>query len=191
MLLSMIWLIFFVLNQLYFNATDPLSELWRRAWVIPAFWSALSYVLLAIICALWSPSRSPTGYSICYEVHRLLIWVELFIWGLYVWLFQLEHLSNLPLPIVSWICLLLRWFILLMCYQSHIIMKGFPLCPADMLLESTLPWYFEVSLIVFDINTYVTTNTWQPCLLIRRCKRCTSESLKVLFLLLVVTAGVI
>uniref|UniRef100_A0A453I5S6 GOST seven transmembrane domain-containing protein n=1 Tax=Aegilops tauschii subsp. strangulata TaxID=200361 RepID=A0A453I5S6_AEGTS len=49
--------------ELYFNATDPLSELWRRAWVIPAFWSVLSYVLLAIICALWSPSRNPTGFA--------------------------------------------------------------------------------------------------------------------------------
>lgn len=49
--------------ELYFNATDPLSELWRRAWVIPAFWNVLSYVLLAIICALWSPSRNPTGFA--------------------------------------------------------------------------------------------------------------------------------
>jgi hypothetical protein len=79
-LLSMSWLVFLVLNQLYFNATDPLSELWRRAWVIPSFWNVLSYVLLAIICALWSPSRNPTGYSICYEVHRCLIWVKLFVW---------------------------------------------------------------------------------------------------------------
>uniref|UniRef100_A0A0D3FI61 GOST seven transmembrane domain-containing protein n=1 Tax=Oryza barthii TaxID=65489 RepID=A0A0D3FI61_9ORYZ len=49
--------------QLYFNATDPLSELWRRAWIIPAFWNVLSYVLLAIICILWSPSRNPTGFA--------------------------------------------------------------------------------------------------------------------------------
>jgi len=50
----------FVLNQLYFNATDPLSELWQRAWIIPSFWNVLSYALLAIICILWSPSRNPT-----------------------------------------------------------------------------------------------------------------------------------
>ncbi|KAM0841374.1 hypothetical protein ACQ4PT_059011 [Festuca glaucescens] len=58
-LISIAWIGY----ELYFNATDPLSELWRRAWVIPAFWSVLSYVLLAIICALWSPSRSPTGFA--------------------------------------------------------------------------------------------------------------------------------
>ncbi|GJN07972.1 hypothetical protein PR202_ga25853 [Eleusine coracana subsp. coracana] len=49
--------------QLYFNATDPLSELWQRAWIIPAFWNVLSYALLAIICILWSPSRNPTGFA--------------------------------------------------------------------------------------------------------------------------------
>jgi len=53
----------FFLNQLYFNATDPLSELWQRAWIIPVFWNVLSYALLAIICILWSPSRNPTGFA--------------------------------------------------------------------------------------------------------------------------------
>ncbi|KAJ1297247.1 hypothetical protein BS78_01G363200 [Paspalum vaginatum] len=49
--------------QLYFNATDPLSELWQRAWIIPSFWNVLSYALLVIICILWSPSRNPTGFA--------------------------------------------------------------------------------------------------------------------------------
>ncbi|KAL5209174.1 hypothetical protein ABZP36_004797 [Zizania latifolia] len=49
--------------ELYFNATDPLSELWQRAWIIPAFWNLLSYAFLAIICILWSPSHNPTGFA--------------------------------------------------------------------------------------------------------------------------------
>jgi hypothetical protein len=61
----------FILNQLYFNATDPLSELWQRAWIIPAFWNVLSYALLVIICILWSPSHNPTGYFCC-QFHLLI-----------------------------------------------------------------------------------------------------------------------
>ncbi|CAA7406179.1 unnamed protein product [Spirodela intermedia] len=49
--------------ELYFNATDPLSELWQRAWIIPAFWNVLSYVLLGVIGILWGPSRNPTRYA--------------------------------------------------------------------------------------------------------------------------------
>ncbi|KAI5408562.1 hypothetical protein KIW84_054416 [Lathyrus oleraceus] len=57
-LLSIAWIGF----ELYFNATDPLSELWQIAWIIPAFWSLLSYTLLLVICVLWAPSRNPTRY---------------------------------------------------------------------------------------------------------------------------------
>ncbi|RDX74322.1 Transmembrane protein 87B, partial [Mucuna pruriens] len=58
-LLSIAWIGF----ELYFNATDPLSELWQIAWIIPAFWSLLSYALLVLICVLWAPSRNPTRYA--------------------------------------------------------------------------------------------------------------------------------
>ncbi|ONK62695.1 uncharacterized protein A4U43_C07F7000 [Asparagus officinalis] len=58
-LLSVAWIGY----ELYFNATDPLSELWQRAWIIPAFWNTLSYLLLAVICILWSPSQNPTRYA--------------------------------------------------------------------------------------------------------------------------------
>ncbi|TKY68994.1 Transmembrane protein 87B [Spatholobus suberectus] len=58
-LLSIAWIGF----ELYFNATDPLSELWQIAWIIPAFWSLLSYALLVVICVLWAPSRNPTRYA--------------------------------------------------------------------------------------------------------------------------------
>ncbi|CAH2047922.1 unnamed protein product [Thlaspi arvense] len=58
-LLSIAWIGF----ELYFNANDPLSELWRVAWIIPAFWNLLSYGLLAVICILWAPSNNPTRYS--------------------------------------------------------------------------------------------------------------------------------
>ncbi|TVU47176.1 hypothetical protein EJB05_06764 [Eragrostis curvula] len=58
-LISIAWIGY----ELYFNATDPLSELWQRAWIIPSFWNVLSYALLVIICVLWSPSRNPTGFA--------------------------------------------------------------------------------------------------------------------------------
>ncbi|XP_009362785.2 transmembrane protein 87A-like [Pyrus x bretschneideri] len=58
-LLSVAWIGY----ELYFNATDPLSELWRRAWIIPAFWTLLAYLLLMVICVLWAPSNNPTGYA--------------------------------------------------------------------------------------------------------------------------------
>ncbi|XP_068316609.1 uncharacterized protein [Pyrus communis] len=58
-LLSVAWIGY----ELYFNATDPLSELWRRAWIIPAFWTLLTYLLLVVICVLWAPSNNPTGYA--------------------------------------------------------------------------------------------------------------------------------
>ncbi|KAF7830858.1 transmembrane protein 87A-like [Senna tora] len=58
-LLSVIWIGY----ELYFNASDPLSELWRRAWVIPAFWTLLAYLLLVVICVLWAPSQNPTRYE--------------------------------------------------------------------------------------------------------------------------------
>ncbi|KAI4331638.1 hypothetical protein MLD38_029808 [Melastoma candidum] len=58
-LLSIAWIGF----ELYFNATDPLSELWQVYWIIPAFWILLAYALLVVICILWSPSRNPTRYA--------------------------------------------------------------------------------------------------------------------------------
>uniref|UniRef100_A0A1J3CN80 Transmembrane protein 87A n=1 Tax=Noccaea caerulescens TaxID=107243 RepID=A0A1J3CN80_NOCCA len=58
-LLSIAWIGF----ELYFNATDPLSELWQMAWIIPVFWNLLSYGLLTVICLLWAPSNNPTRYS--------------------------------------------------------------------------------------------------------------------------------
>lgn len=58
-LLSVAWIGY----ELYFNASDPLSELWQRAWIIPAFWNILSYILLGVICVLWAPSQNPTRYA--------------------------------------------------------------------------------------------------------------------------------
>ncbi|TYJ38320.1 hypothetical protein E1A91_A05G435900v1 [Gossypium mustelinum] len=58
-LLSIAW----VGYELYFNAADPLSELWQRAWIIPAFWNLLAFVLLVVICSLWAPSNNPTRYA--------------------------------------------------------------------------------------------------------------------------------
>ncbi|GMY08388.1 transmembrane protein 87A-like isoform X1 [Fagus crenata] len=58
-LLSVAWIGY----ELYFNATDPLSELWRRAWIIPAFWTLFAFILLVVICILWDPSHNPTRYA--------------------------------------------------------------------------------------------------------------------------------
>ncbi|XP_077232824.1 lung seven transmembrane receptor family protein [Tasmannia lanceolata] len=58
-LLSVTWIGY----ELYFNASDPLSELWERSWIIPAFWAVLAYLLLAVICVLWAPSHNPTRYA--------------------------------------------------------------------------------------------------------------------------------
>ncbi|KAL0420914.1 UNVERIFIED_CONTAM: Pre-splicing factor ATP-dependent RNA helicase DEAH10 [Sesamum latifolium] len=55
-LLSVAW----IGDVLYFNASDPLSELWRRAWIIPALWTLLVFVLLVVICILLAPSDYPT-----------------------------------------------------------------------------------------------------------------------------------
>ncbi|KAJ8570938.1 hypothetical protein K7X08_037910 [Anisodus acutangulus] len=59
-LLSIAW----VGYELYFNASDPLSELWRISWIIPAFWSLLAFSLLVVVvCILWAPSSNPTRYA--------------------------------------------------------------------------------------------------------------------------------
>ncbi|KAL8552360.1 hypothetical protein ACS0TY_001162 [Phlomoides rotata] len=58
-LLSVAWIGY----ELYFNASDPLSESWRRAWIIPAFWTSLAFILLVVICILFAPSNNPTRYA--------------------------------------------------------------------------------------------------------------------------------
>lgn len=58
-LLSIAW----VGYELYFRASDPLSELWQIAWIIPAFWTILAFLLLVVICVLWAPSSNPTRYA--------------------------------------------------------------------------------------------------------------------------------
>ncbi|KAL8224753.1 hypothetical protein R6Q57_017310 [Mikania cordata] len=58
-LISIAWIGY----ELYFNATDPISDLWRIYWIIPAFWSLLAFSLLVVICILWAPSRNPTRYA--------------------------------------------------------------------------------------------------------------------------------
>ncbi|KAK2981842.1 hypothetical protein RJ640_010359 [Escallonia rubra] len=58
-LLSIAWIGY----ELYFNASDPLNELWQMAWIIPAFWTLLAFSLLVVICVLWAPSHNPTRYA--------------------------------------------------------------------------------------------------------------------------------
>eukprot|EP00252_Welwitschia_mirabilis_P026237 TRINITY_DN8517_c0_g1_i1.p1 TRINITY_DN8517_c0_g1~~TRINITY_DN8517_c0_g1_i1.p1 ORF type:complete len:517 (+),score=80.53 TRINITY_DN8517_c0_g1_i1:211-1761(+) len=49
--------------ELYFKATDPLSERWQSAWIITAFWHVLSFALLCVLCMLWAPSQSSKRYA--------------------------------------------------------------------------------------------------------------------------------
>lgn len=58
-LLSVAWIGY----ELYFNAADPLSEHWQTGWMISAFWNVLSYLLLVVICFLWSPSPNQNKYA--------------------------------------------------------------------------------------------------------------------------------
>ncbi|CAM8897865.1 unnamed protein product [Rhodiola kirilowii] len=65
--ISVLFSIAWIGYELYFNASDPLSEMWRMAWIIPAFWTLLAYLLLGIICMLWAPSHNPTRFAYAEE----------------------------------------------------------------------------------------------------------------------------
>ncbi|CAM6124970.1 unnamed protein product [Calypogeia fissa] len=54
--------------ELYFKATDSYSEGWQDAWIISAFWSILTFLLLCVVCALWAPSQNSTRYAYSDEV---------------------------------------------------------------------------------------------------------------------------
>ncbi|XP_058089661.1 uncharacterized protein LOC131236471 [Magnolia sinica] len=54
--------------EVYFKATDPFSERWQSAWIITAFWDALAFGLLCVICYLWAPSQSSQRYAYTEEM---------------------------------------------------------------------------------------------------------------------------
>lgn len=54
--------------ELFFNATDTFGERWQNAWIIPAFWNTMTFVLLCVICALWAPSKNAMRYAYSEEV---------------------------------------------------------------------------------------------------------------------------
>ncbi|KAL5563234.1 hypothetical protein UlMin_032981 [Ulmus minor] len=54
--------------EVYFKATDPFNERWQSAWIITAFWDALAFALLCVICYLWAPSQSSQRYAYSEEV---------------------------------------------------------------------------------------------------------------------------
>ncbi|KAG6549607.1 hypothetical protein Mapa_008585 [Marchantia paleacea] len=54
--------------ELYFKATDSYSEGWQNAWIISAFWSILTFLLLCVVCALWAPSQNSTRYAYSEDV---------------------------------------------------------------------------------------------------------------------------
>ncbi|PKA47058.1 hypothetical protein AXF42_Ash011732 [Apostasia shenzhenica] len=57
--LSVGWIVY----EIYFKSTDVFNERWQNAWIIPAFWQVLSFSLLCVICALWTPSQNSTRYA--------------------------------------------------------------------------------------------------------------------------------
>ncbi|KAL0737363.1 hypothetical protein Bca4012_013573 [Brassica carinata] len=46
------------IKLVHFKATDPFNERWQTAWTITAFWDVIAFVLLCIICYLWTPSQN-------------------------------------------------------------------------------------------------------------------------------------
>eukprot|EP00249_Psilotum_nudum_P016588 c25896_g1_i1 orf=320-1897(-) len=56
--------------ELYFKATDPFNEHWQNAWIVTAFWNILTFVLMCIICALWSPSHNAMRYAYSEEARE-------------------------------------------------------------------------------------------------------------------------
>lgn len=49
--------------ELYFKSSDVYNEHWQNAWIIPAFWQVMSFSLLCVICALWTPSQNSMRYA--------------------------------------------------------------------------------------------------------------------------------
>ncbi|ONM22183.1 Transmembrane protein 87B [Zea mays] len=44
--------------EIYSKSTDVFNERWQHAWIIPAFWHVLSFLLLCVICYLFSYDAS-------------------------------------------------------------------------------------------------------------------------------------
>eukprot|EP00250_Pteridium_aquilinum_P014793 c22203_g2_i1 orf=316-1866(-) len=49
--------------ELFFKATYAYGERWQNEWIILAFWNAISFVLLCVVCLLWAPSKNATRYA--------------------------------------------------------------------------------------------------------------------------------
>nr|BAD95348.1 hypothetical protein [Arabidopsis thaliana] len=56
---SVAWIVY----EVYFKATDPFNERWQTAWTITAFWDVIVFLLLCIICYLWTPSQNSQRYA--------------------------------------------------------------------------------------------------------------------------------
>lgn len=49
--------------ELFFKATYAYGARWQNEWIILAFWNAISFILLCVVCLLWAPSRNATRYA--------------------------------------------------------------------------------------------------------------------------------
>lgn len=49
--------------ELFFKASYAYGERWQYEWIILAFWNAISFILLCVVCLLWAPSRNATRYA--------------------------------------------------------------------------------------------------------------------------------
>eukprot|EP00191_Tetraselmis_sp_GSL018_P005499 CAMPEP_0177602268 /NCGR_PEP_ID=MMETSP0419_2-20121207/14763_1 /TAXON_ID=582737 /ORGANISM="Tetraselmis sp., Strain GSL018" /LENGTH=452 /DNA_ID=CAMNT_0019095711 /DNA_START=443 /DNA_END=1801 /DNA_ORIENTATION=- len=58
--ISICWIAF----EMFFKVTDSRNtEKWQSYWVTDAFWQVLMFVILAIICTLWRPSKNSQLYT--------------------------------------------------------------------------------------------------------------------------------
>ena len=49
--------------QMYFRLSDPFNERWQAEWILSCFWHVLTFVMLLLICVLWSPSQNANRWE--------------------------------------------------------------------------------------------------------------------------------
>ncbi|XP_031490547.1 uncharacterized protein LOC116257724 [Nymphaea colorata] len=63
LLVSVLVSIGWICYELYFKSTDNYNQRWQNAWIVPAVWQVLSFLLLCVICMLWAPSQNSMRYA--------------------------------------------------------------------------------------------------------------------------------
>lgn len=55
--------IVFICYEMFFKISDRYNERWQEDWIPNAFWHALSFALLLVICVLWAPHATSLKYA--------------------------------------------------------------------------------------------------------------------------------